>query len=503
MRYQLRYIRVLPDLSGRLNDFSRRMTVRQTRARRACHGRGGDVRGGGHTGVILAECPGDQMFRIRGTRRDRGAVSEQDRDVRESALVEAIADDCASIAAVIAAAEGRMLRRLADAWTLAQQQTSRIASADSRRRDMPLRCIAAQVAVELHLNDRTVQSRMYAAWRLVEHFPRTVDALEQGRISRAHAQVILETGSALEADDVRGAFEEVVLEWACGETVGRTRAYARQLAERLDPEPMDRRHERASEERSVTVVDLADGMSQIIALVPTLQAHGILDRLTRQAREVRTAEDATADRGGNDRPRTLDQVRADVFADLLLAGQPSIDPTDRMELPGGLGAIRAHVQITLPVTTLTGVTQGGAEIDGKAPIDPGAARRLAGVSRVWDRLLYHPVTAVVTAVDRYRPTPAQLRFIQARDRHCRFPGCRQPARRCQVDHNHERRDGGPTSIENLCCLCVRHHTMKTETDWTAVQRAGGRIEWTSPSARTYTDRPARVTFLPDLDPPPF
>ena len=38
VRYQLRYIRMLPDLSGRLNDFSRRIDKRQTQGARACLG---------------------------------------------------------------------------------------------------------------------------------------------------------------------------------------------------------------------------------------------------------------------------------------------------------------------------------------------------------------------------------------------------------------------------------------------------------------------------------
>jgi hypothetical protein len=117
--------------------------------------------------------------------------------------------------------------------------------------------------------------------------------------------------------------------------------------------------------------------------------------------------------------------------------------------------------------------------------------------------MYDPVTAVVVTVDRYHPTPAQRRLLEARDRHCRFPGCRMPARRCQVDHNHEHHEGGPTSICNLACFCVRHHTMKTETRWTVRQLPGGRLEWSSPSGRIHVDEPARVIFTPSLDPPPF
>ena len=459
-------------------------------------------------------------------------MDDRERQLKENALVDAIADDCASIRAAIAVEESRLVRRLADAWALAEEQSSRSASADSRRRDMPLRCIASQIGVETHLHDRTVQTKMYDAWRLVCYFGDTVAALETGRISKAHADVILEMGGRLEDAQVRAAFESVVLEWAAAETVGRTRAYARQLAEKLDPRTMLERHAEAADERSITVMDLENGMSQIIALVPTVYAHAVVDRLTQQGkaikkidlaarREPRANERAcaaaapvtAADESEAEEPpeptdvgdtrfdeRTLDQVRADLFVDLLLTGSPAIDPTTD-ECPGGLGAIRARVQITMPVTALTGVGQGGAEVDGKAPIDPETARILAGTTTVWDRVMYDPVTAVVLTVDRYQPTPAQRRFLEARDRHCRFPGCRMPARRCQVDHNHEHRVGGKTTLCNLACFCVRHHTMKTETDWTVHQLPGGDLQWSSPSGRTYLERAPRVVFV--AEPAPF
>src|SRR3546814_7027335 len=56
-------------------------------------------------------------------------------------------------------------------------------------------------------------------------------------------------------------------------------------------------------------------------------------------------------------------------------------------------------------------------------------------SDLWDRILQHPVTGTVLAVDRYRRNEDMARFLQARDVHCRFPGCRMPARVCDHDHN--------------------------------------------------------------------
>lgn len=405
-----------------------------------------------------------------------------------------------------------------------QQQTSRIRSADTAERDLPLRCVALQIGVELHVNDRTVQTRMHDAWRLVTLLPGTVDALERGRITKAHADAILAAGGVLDDAEVRAAFERVVLEWAEAETVGRTRAYARRLAERLNPVSIRDRHADAAQARSITVVDLEDGMSQIIALVPTVLARGIVDRLTTQAKklaafESHAARDAsrpstTGDDTARDDATTRDAVpvpaqlvpqhRSDTRRPVhrppphrCPVHRPHLrrrarwagrDPCARADHPSHHHPHRRH--------------HGGRRARRTRPRRPDTARRLAGNTAAWDRVMYDPVTAVVTAVDRYRPTPAQQRLLRARDRHCRAPGCRMPARRCQLDHNHEHHLGGPTAIGNLACLCVRHHTLKTETGWTVTPHPDGTLEWTSPSGRTARDRPPPVVFVPD-EPAPF
>jgi hypothetical protein len=205
--------------------------------------------------------------------------------------------------------------------------------------------------------------------------------------------------------------------------------------------------------------------------------------------------------------RTIDQTRADLLADLILTGQPAIDPTTGNPSETGLGAIRASVQITVPALTAAGASDRGASIDGVSPIDADTARTLfAGADTLWDRILTHPTTGLVLATDAYRVTPAMHRYLKARDARCRFPGCRQPARSCEHDHTVDWAKGGTTDVCNIAMLCKRHHTLKTETVWTARQCPDGSIEWTSPLGHTTADPPerhARVVFVPDTDPPPF
>jgi hypothetical protein len=193
--------------------------------------------------------------------------------------------------------------------------------------------------------------------------------------------------------------------------------------------------------------------------------------------------------------RTLDQRRADILADLLLAGAPAA-------LADGLQAIRGHVQVTVPVLTLAGVQESGATLAGYGPIDPETARCLAADAPGWDRVMTHPVTGATLAVDRYRPSADLLRALRVRDEHCRFPGCRQPAHRCDVDHTHDAALGGETQIDNLAHLCRRHHTLKHATHWQVRQLGGGTLEWTSPTGLVYIDVPSpTLRFAPSADPP--
>lgn len=136
--------------------------------------------------------------------------------------------------------------------------------------------------------------------------------------------------SRIADDAARAAFEQVVLRRAEHETPARVRAFARRLAERIDPRTIDERFAEAADRRLVTVTEVDDGMAELRALLPAVLAFGIADRLDRQARAIQEAD--TADRreqqnaaGGFDE-RTRAQIRADLFADLLLTGAPGIDP---------------------------------------------------------------------------------------------------------------------------------------------------------------------------------
>lgn len=455
---------------------------------------------------------------------DPDAFAAEQAELR--ALVAGIRADTAAVARLSAS----LIRRRAAVMRIALARMERSGSRTSRERELPVRSVALEIGVATRTHDLTVQKELSDAWTLTEKFEATVDALHDGRITPRHAAAILETGIVLEDAPTRAGWEAVVLARAERDSPGRVRAFGRELTESVHPVGMTARHLRAAAQRGVSVRDLADGMAELSVILPATVAYGIRDRLRRQAAAIRaaaTAEDAhpaaseagpaaeTAEEpppaghspgsaGEGKDERTVAQIGADVLADLLLTGAPSHDPTSESSCPGGLGAVRAHVQITVPALTLIGRTDGGALVDNTCPIDPETARQLASGAPGWDRVLCDPVTGTVLEVDRYAPTSAQRRFLAARDRHCRAPGCRTPISRCQIDHNREAQDGGPTHLQNLCHLCVRHHVLKTEEPWTIEQDRDGSLRFRTPLGQQTTESPPpRVMFRPTGDPPPF
>lgn len=424
------------------------------------------------------------------------------------ARTEAIIDGIALTRRRMAALHAEEARLLAAAADLARAQAAR-GETSHPSSDIPLRSIAAQIAVATRASDRGVQARIGRAWQLTADFPATLRALDAGEIDLSHANVIVEAGMVIPDPEVRATYEAAALEIARREAPGRLRPLARMLSQRLHPVPLDERHREARASRRVGVQDTEDGMAELIAVLPATLAHAILDRLTQIARSTIDARGAGVDEAAlfdDERvepdTRSLGEVRADALADLLLTGHSSPEVSNH-SIPQGQ-AIRAHVQVTVPLATLAGETDDPAELAGHGPIDPETARRLAGSATAWTRVQLDPATQCVVAVDAYRP-PAELRrLLEVRDEHCRFPGCRQPAARCDLDHTIAREHDGPTELGNLAHLCRRHHVLKHNSAWRVRQRPGGVLEWTSPTGRIYPDAPARtLTFAPASDPPPF
>lgn len=435
------------------------------------------------------------------------------------------------------AVEARLLTDAAD--IVRARERARRDKGRKSPHDLPLREISAELGAAMRLSDRAVQARMSTASTLREGFAATFTALADGRIDFAHATAIIDAGAVIADPGMREQYERIVLEAAEFETPHRLRAIARVVAGRIDPDLAEELRRRAAGQRRIRVVDLDDGMARLLADLPAVLAHAIYDRLTQMAeserateraaaeaaaeaaaavaatteaaeataaeaaaaRDARDDEDATEPAaqdgaqfttGPQDDTRSLDELRADIFADMVLTGAA----TGHGE-GDALASIRAEVQIIVPVLTAAGRGGEPALLAGYGPIDADTARELAAGAPGWDRVMYNPHSGLPMAVDRYRAPAALKRFLRARDERCRFPGCRRRPSKSDIDHTVDRALGGETVDDNLAHLCRRHHTLKHATAWRVRQLGDGVLEWTSPTQRRYVDKPlSAVQFVP-------
>ncbi|HEX7104507.1 MAG TPA: DUF222 domain-containing protein, partial [Acidothermaceae bacterium] len=151
---------------------------------------------------------------------------------------------------------------------------------------------------------------------------------------------------------------------------------------------------------------------------------------------------------------------------------------------------RAEVQVVVDLATLLGLADNPAELVGVGPIPAEVARVLAAEQGAgWRRLVVEPVTGALLdyGTEVYRPPKALRDYLVARDRRCRFPGCRRRAEACDVDHS-DPHPHGPTAACNCVCLCRRHHRMKTHGGWRLQLAPDGTCTWTSPTGRVYIER---------------
>jgi hypothetical protein len=209
-----------------------------------------------------------------------------------------------------------------------------------------------------------------------------------------------------------------------------------------------------------------DGTANLMALdLPPDRALAISRRINHIARSLRRAGEH----------RTMDQLRADVFLDIL-EGRAD-------ESSSGSGS----VDIQVDLTTLIGLADAPAELAGYGPVVADIARKVAEDQRdgSWRYAVRTPNGSLHTGTTRRRPTAAQQRDVVARNQVCVFPGCRMPARSCDLDHRIPWSEGGPTTVEHLAPLCRHDHRIRHRAGWRYRQAAGGGFLWTSPLGHRY------------------
>ncbi|HEV7567736.1 MAG TPA: DUF222 domain-containing protein [Microbacteriaceae bacterium] len=175
---------------------------------------------------------------------------------------------------------------------------------------MQWRALRAELASALKIPERTAEAQLVVSESLVHDVPDTLAALVAGEISYRHAQIMVDNTAGLDSV-TRGALEAVALPCARNLTAAKFERKIRTLRERAHPETIRERHVRAVSDREVVFAPARDGMAWLSAYLPAADALGAFPRLTELASNLQHP----------DEERTLTQLRADVFRDLVIDGQ--------------------------------------------------------------------------------------------------------------------------------------------------------------------------------------
>ncbi len=390
---------------------------------------------------------------------------------------------------------------------------------------------ALEVALVCGISPGQGQRILDQAETLVLQTPEVIDSLASGRLGSGHVQKILEQVKYIvpealpalprEADQAtreewererarldeqakaaRRDFGADMLATAPGKSPAQLRTRGRQLLEKYYGLSYTKRSRTAVRDRRIMCDEDADGMSWFSAFLPTAGCHAIFSRIDAMARVLKADPASAADlmhpdelsnptpvgaaaSGDGEQPteatddpteqRTLEQLRADVFMDVLLDG-----PTGK-----GLASIQPEVFITIPATMLPGLPGGptaetggepiqvgsaelppGAEVPtllGGGAVDQESAARFMAAAKTWWRVVTDPMTGAIVKFgqSKYRPSAAQRAALRFRDGGCCTPGCPGRVEDCDVDHDREWQEGGGTDLGNLYLRCRRCHRLKS------------------------------------------
>ena len=345
------------------------------------------------------------------------------------------------------------------------------------------------ISTALRLAPTTAQSRIDVARALVNHLPNTCSALATGEISPAHATVIAkETAAAIRDGLPESAIFEIeqrAIAHAEFHTPGQVANQVRTSIARIAPETFEETVARARDTRKVSCYTESDGISTIVAILPAADAQIVMNSIESYIR----AASIEPNSGGTSDPstdsRSADMKRADALtaiASAYLSNAAEVVTPHRRPI---------SVNVTIDLPTLLGLAENPGQLAGYGAIPASIARELAADGK-WKRFITDPQTGNLLDFGRqsYEPPQALVDFLIARDRTCRFPGCRRSAALSDIDHAQSWEDGGRTSPDNLGALCRRHHRLKTHDGWKVESRPDGSCTWTSPLGKIYLT-PAR------------
>jgi hypothetical protein len=311
-------------------------------------------------------------------------------------------------------------------------------------------------------NCKTTASVAYDAINVGEQLHRLskcADAVAAGTIGFAHLSVIARTAKALDGLRTEPAFsEDELLERARESSAGRLWHYCMRLRHALDPDGVAQEQRIAVEERRLQFSVWDDG-SVLIS--------GRLDPVGGAA--LRTALEPLAQPMGEGDDRCLEHRQGDAIVEL------SLHSLDAGLVPQHASQ-RPHLQVTTTLETLQGLSGSpAADMEFSTPISSVTVQRLACDGNI-ARVVFGPDSVVVDVGRAARVVSgATRRALNARDQHCRWPGCERTASWSAAHHVVHWTQGGKTDLSNLLLLCHRHHWMVHEGGWKLARSDDDRV----------------------------
>ncbi len=331
---------------------------------------------------------------------------------------------------------------------------------------------AAEIRLALRLTRHASIMRLQLALELQQRLPAVWDAWVAGRIDERRVDIIATATSHLDPDVARGVVDLVVDE-AHRLTTGELRRRLRELCVIADPDDTARRYDQAVAERRVVNQSTVAGTADLSGFdLPPHEAAAAMRYVQRMARSLKRAGD----------PRPMDQLRADVFTDLLQGRTPG----------GGAGPDRARglVELRVDLTTLAELDDRPGDLGGYGPVIADVARQVADTQpdAEWRYVVCHPDSGqpIHVGTTRRRPTAHQRRQIEARSPRCVFPGCQQPAGDCHIDHRAEWAATGVTCTGCAEPLCPGDHGIRHLPGWMYQLQPDGDHLWTTRLGHRYT-----------------
>ncbi len=342
---------------------------------------------------------------------------------------------------------------------------------DSIEDDNPMyaaEAAAAEIRAALRLTRRASDTELAFAVELQQRLPRVWEALVAGSIDVRRARTIAYGTTHLSVAVAQDVVERIITH-ASHLTTGQLRARIDRIAIEADPEAAQQRYDTAISDRRIVTEATPSGTANLLGLeLPPHRVTAISRRINHLARSLNT----------KDETRSIDQLRADVYLDLLQGINASVTNNT-----GG-------VELRIDLDTLAGLAEHPGEIAGYGPVIADIARKVATEqdNAQWRWTVTDPATgqALHNGTTRRRPTTSQRRTVEARNQTCIFPGCRMPAIDCDLDHTTRWADGGETTIDNLTPLCRHDHRIRHQAGWTHQPLPNGDHQWTTKLGHTYT-----------------